>query len=410
MPITKQINVVDIGSSKIVALIADEYEPNAFSVLGSGVVVSRGIKRGQIIDVNEAAAAIREAVSMAESSSALTMPTATVNISGNHVASQNTSGTVAVGSDKGVTPEDVERSLESAQAITIPTNRDILHVIPRHFKLDDIDGIRMPIGMIGYRLESQANLITAASTAIQNTIKCAQTAQLQVGFSDLVLTSLASAEAVLTPSEREIGVMLVDIGAGTTNIAVFLEGTVWHVSCIPVGGELFTSDLALVLRLPIETAERIKVSFGHANPATMPSDHPLITTTFGDGQRVNLPRRDIAEILNARAEELFQLVMQNMKRSGFDSILPAGIVLTGGGAMLPGMREVAMAVTNLPVRVAQPINLQGMVDHLKSPAFATAIGLIKWSMVDSPSRPTKRRRQFRWDGVKRMLRTLLPGN
>jgi cell division protein FtsA len=303
--------------------------------------------------------------------------------------------------------EDINHSLESAQAISVPNNREIIHVIPRHFRVDEQDGVRNPIGMLGFRLEVQAHIVTGATTAIHNLLKCASQAQIDVN--ELVLAPLASAEAVLTSTEREMGAILVDIGSGTTDVAIFIDGAVWHAGVLEVGGSLFTSDLALCLRLPLETAEQIKLSHGHASTGEMPMDQPFVVTGFGDEQRVSIQRRDIAEILQARAEELFGLIMQEVKRSGYDGLLPAGLVVTGGGSLLPGLREVARDVTGLPVRMAQPRDLQGLVDTLHSPAYSTAIGLLRWGMHDIVARPSRRRRptfNFSFGG---WFKNLLPG-
>ncbi len=408
------VTAIDVGSSKVVALVGEARADNSsgmpgeFNVIGVGVVPSRGVKRGQIINVNEATAAIREAVDGAERSSGLKITNVIVSISGNHITSQNSQGAVAIGrGDQGVGVEDINHSLESAQAITVPNNREIIHVIPRHFRVDEQDGVRNPIGMLGFRLEVQAHIITGATTAIHNLLKC--TSQAQVDVTELVLAPLASAEAVLTSTEREMGAIVVDIGSGTADVAVFIDGAVWHTSCIEVGGSHFTSDLALVLRLPLETAEQIKLSHGHANLADLPADQPFVVAGFGDEQRVSVQRREIAEILQARAEEFFGMVMQEVKRSGYDGLLPAGLVVTGGGSLLPGLRDVARQVTGLPVRMAQPRDLQGLVDSLHSPAYSTGIGLLKWGMHDVVARPSKRRRPSFNIGIGGWLRNLLPG-
>lgn len=305
------VTAIDVGSSKVVALVGEATgEPGTgagaggatgFNVIGVGIVPSRGVKRGQIINVNEATAAIRESVDGAERSSVNKINNAIVSISGNHIASQNSQGAVAIGrGDQGVGVEDINHSLESAQAISVPNNREIIHVIPRHFRVDEQDGVRNPIGMLGFRLEVQAHIVTGATTAIHNLLKCAS--QAQVDVNELVLAPLASAEAVLTSTEREMGAILVDIGSGTTDVAIFIDGAVWHAGVLEVGGSLFTSDLALCLRLPLETAEQIKLSHGHASIADMPMDQPFVVTGFGDEQRISIQRRDIAEILQARAE------------------------------------------------------------------------------------------------------------
>ncbi|MGQ9904286.1 MAG: cell division protein FtsA, partial [Anaerolineae bacterium] len=386
------VTAIDVGSSKVVSLVGEAMAaPGEFSVIGVGVAPARGIKRGQIINVAEATAAIRESLDGAERSSALKVNSAIVSISGSHIASQNSHGAVAISrGDQGVSLNDINHSLESAQAIAVPNNREIIHVIPRHFKVDEQDGVRNPIGMLGFRLEVQAHIVTGATTSIQNLIKCANAAQIEV--SELVLAALGSAEAVLTSTEREMGVVLVDIGNGTTDIAIFIDGSVWHTRVLEIGGAHFTSDLALCLRLPLETAEQIKLANAHCNPDDLPLDNPFIVAGFGDAEKVSIYRREVAEILRARAEELFGLILQEIKRSGYDGLLPAGLVITGGGALLPGLRDVARDVTNLPVRIAQPTGLHGLVDTLHSPAYSTAIGLLKWGMHDIVARPSKRRR------------------
>lgn len=404
----KTVNAIDIGSSKIVTLVAEDHGNGEFTVLGAGLVASRGIKRGQIVDVNEAARAIRESINLAEQTSATKMLRAMVSISGSHIQSQNTHGAVAIGrGDQGVTQDDINRSLESAQAVPVPSNREVLHVIPRQFKVDDASGIRNPQGMLGYRLEAQANLVTAAVTNIQNVLKTVQIAQVPVGLNEVVLAPLAAADAVLTATEREMGVMLVDIGSGLTSVAVFLEGSLWHTNALDVGGDLFTSDLALMLRLPMEASEKLKVQYGHCNPDNLPSDHPVVAAVYPDGQRVNVQRRELAEILEARADELFSLIMQELKRSGFDSILPAGVVITGGAAQLPGLREIAGRVSGLPVRVGQPVAMRGFTDAIQGPAFSVAAGLVRWAMQENAAKPAKRRRPG-GDGLRRWLKNLLP--
>lgn len=402
------ITAIDVGSSKVVSLVGEATaEPGEFSVIGVGVVPARGIKRGQIANVAEATSAIRESLDGAERSSALRINSAIVSISGSHIDSQNSHGAVAISrGDQGVGLNDINHSLESAQAISVPNNREIIHVIPRHFKVDEQDGVRNPIGMLGFRLEVQAHIVTGATTSIQNLIKCANAAQVQV--SELVLTALGSAEAVLTSTEREMGVVLVDIGSGTTDIAIFIDGAVWHTCVLEVGGAHFTSDLALCLRLPLETAEQIKLSGGHCNPNDLPPGNPFIVAGFGDEERVSVQRREVAEILQARAEELFGLIVREIKRSGYDGLLPAGLVITGGGALLPGLREVAREVTSLPARIAQPTGLQGLVDTLHSPAYSTAIGLLKWGMHDIVARPSRRRRPTLNLNVKGWWSNLLP--
>ncbi len=394
------VTAIDVGSSKVVALMAESPgetrtvtagPAGEFNVIGVGIAPSRGIKRGQIINISEAASAIHEAVEGAERSSANKISSAIMSIAGTHISTQNSQGTVAIGrGDQGVGQEDVDHAIEAAQAISVPNNREIIHVIARHFRVDEQEGVRNPMGMLGFRLEVQAHIVTGATTAIQNLMKCASMAQIEVP--ELVLAPLAAAEAVLTPTEREMGVILVDVGSGTTDVAIFIDGTVWHASTIEVGGGHFTSDLAMCLRLPLETAERIKISHGHAYPPDLSLEQPFVVAGFGDEQRITVQRRDIAMILQARAEELFGLVMQEVKRSGYDGLLTAGLVVTGGGSQLPGLREMGRDVTGLPVRIAQPRDIQGLVDNLHSPAYATAVGLLRWGMNEIMARPSRKRR------------------
>ncbi len=390
----KTITVIDVGDTKTVTLVGEAHLDDvegAFEVTGVGIVPSKGVKRGQIINVSDATAAIRESLDGAQRSSGAKFTHVIMSIDGSHIASQNSHGTAPIGrGDQGVSIEDINRALEAAQAVNVPNNREIIHVIPCHFKVDDQNGVRNPIGMLGYRLEVQAHVVTAMTTSVQNLLKCAHGANVEV--SEFVLSNLASAEAVLTPTEREMGVILVDIGGGTTDIAIYTDGSVWHTKVLDVGASHFTSDLAMVLRLPMEVAEKLKVSYGHANPDEVAYDHPIVVSGFGDEQNNVVQRREMADILRARAEELFSLIEQEVKRSGYDGLLPAGMVVTGGGSQLVGLREAAREVSQRPVRMARPGNLRGLVDALNSPAYATAVGLLHWGMQGVIARPSKRRK------------------
>lgn len=389
----KTITVLDVGSTKVVSLVGEAADNDAgFTVIGVGMTPSRGVRRGQIINVNDATASIKEALTGAQASSGVKASHVLMSIGGNHIASQNSQGAVAIGrGDQGVAFDDINRGLDSAQAISVPNNREILHVIPRHFRVDDQDGVRNPVGMLGFRLEVQAHIITCATTAMQNLLKCAHNAGVDVG--EFVLAPLASAEAVLTPTEREMGAILVDIGGGSTGIAVFIEGSAWHTKALDVGGSHFTSDLAQVLQLPMEAAEHLKVNYGHASPADVPGDQICDIVGFGDEPRMRIPRREAAEILRARADELFNLIEQEVKRSGYDGLLPAGLVITGGGSLLPGLRESARETTKRPVRLTRPMNLHGLVDSLQSPTYSTAVGMLHWGLQGVVAKPS-RRRQF----------------
>jgi cell division protein FtsA len=389
----KTLTVIDIGTTKVVTLICEAAPESerGYTVIGVGLAPSRGMRRGQVVNVQEATAAIRESLNGAEQSSGVKPVSALVSVSGSHIDSQNSQGAVAITrGDQGVVVEDINHGLEAAQAITVPSNREIIHVIPRHFKVDDHDGVRDPRGMLGYRLEVQAHIVTGATTSMQNLLKCVNGANIDV--QELVLASLASAQSVLTPTEREMGSVLVDLGGGTTSIAVFIENAPWHSHVLDIGAAHFTSDLAMVLRLPLEAAERLKVEYGSVTPGDFGGDQWIDLAGFGDEPHVRVSRREVAEILRERARELFEMIESEVKRSGYDGLLPAGLVITGGGALLSGLRDVARSVSNRPVRVAKPMNLSGLVDSIQTPAFSTAVGLLEWGGQEIQARPQRRAR------------------
>lgn len=408
MPETKTLTVVDVGSTKVLALVGELDDSEiGFTVIGVGRAPSQGVRRGQVVNLAQATSAIREALIGAQISSGVRQTEAILSINGASVSSRNVNGTAPISRGyQGVTQQDVNRALESAQAVNLPSDRDILHVIPRRFRVDDQDGVRNPLGMLGFRLEVEAHLITISEVVEQNLIKCASDAG--VAVSELVFAPLAAAEAVLTPAEREMGVVAVDIGGGVSGITIFIEGEAWYTSVIEVGGIHFTNDLAQVFSLPFETAERLKIDFGHANPNEVPVEQICDLAGFGDEPRVRVRRRDVAEVLNARAEELFELIINEIARSGYDGLLPAGLVLTGGAALLPGLRECARRITERPVRVAHPQGLHGLVDALQTPAASSAVGLLRWGTRELARRPARKRYPGEHFSLREWLRKLLP--
>jgi cell division protein FtsA len=405
---TKTITVVDVGSTKVVALVGEAADNEAgFIVTGVGIAPARGIRRGQIASMAEAATSLQEALAGAQTTSGVRATHVLMSVNGIHTSSQNSHGSAPIGrSERGVSQEDIQRGLESAQMINLPSNREIVHVIPRRFRVDDQDSVRNPIGMLGYRLEVQAHIVTCATTSVQNLLKCAHLAGVEV--SEFVLASLASAEAVLTPNEREMGVALVDIGGGVTGLALFIEGAVWHTKVIEVGGWHFTNDLAQVLCLPPDAAEYLKVHHGHVNPDEIPADQLCNIAGFGDEPLVRVYRREAAEILRARADELFSLIEQEIHRSGYDGLLPAGLVITGGGSLLPGLKDSARRTTRRSARLARPVQLYGLVDAIRSPAYATAVGMLHWGLQGAMTRPAKRRRPSPRLTFSKWLKNLLP--
>lgn len=372
---------LDIGTTKICTLVAEVGPPpeNARRIVGVGTVPSRGIRRGVVVDVSEVTAAIVESVHRAERTSGYEIASAYVGLAGAHISAMNSRGVVAISrGERGVRHVDVERALEAARALDIPQNREILHVIPRSFSVDGEEGVRDPLGMQAYRLEVEAHIVTGATSSIRNLVKCVQNAGIQIDA--LVLEPLASGEAVLTDIEQEMGVALVDIGGGTTDIAIFIEGSIWHTVVLPTGGEQLTKDIAVGLRTPFDAAEDVKIKYGHALPQTiLPQETVKVNVFGGDGQH-QISRQFLSEIIEARTEEIFEIILKEIKRSGYDGLLPAGIVLCGGTAELPGIRDLGRDVLGLPVRVGEPQELQGLVDTLQSPAFATSVGLLNWGI------------------------------
>lgn len=405
----RTVVALDIGTTKICTLIA-EVGPSPESdlrIVGVGTVPSRGIRKGVVVNVAEVSAAIAESIHLAERTSGYEIASAYVGLAGSHISAVNSRGVVAIGrGERGIRPIDVERALEAARTIDIPHNREILHIIPRGFSVDGDDGVRDPVGMQGYRLEVEAHIVTGATSSIRNLVKCVQNCDVHIDA--LVLEPLASGEAVLTDIEREMGVVLVDIGGGTTDIAIFIEGAIWHAVVLPTGGEQLTNDVAVGLRTPYNVAENIKIKYGHALPHAILPEEMVKTEVFGEDAYQQIPRQFLAEVVGARVEEIFEMVLKEIKRSGYDGLLPAGVVLCGGTAELPGIRDLARDVMGLPARVGVPQNISGLVDTLHSPAFATTVGLLEWGIahdLPQPAQPSNH------NGMKMpgWLKAFLPG-
>lgn len=402
---------IDIGTTKICTLVARVESEHNLRILGVGIEPSQGIRKGTIVDLTAATQSIARSVEKAQRTSGLEITSALASLAGSHVASVNSRGVVGI-SGHVIEADDVARALEAAQAVAIPHNREIIHVIQRGFIVDGQDGIRMPVGMHGYRLEVEGHIITAAAATVENLRQCVQAAGVEV--SQFVLNPLASAEVVLSETERQMGAIVCDIGGGTTDLAIYIDGDIWHTMVLAVGGNHITSDIAHGLRLPLSQAEEIKKQYGYAIQTDIAENDVFTTRTFGEDRPIQVQRRDLAHIIEARVEEIFQLVLQEIKRSGYDGLLPAGMVLTGGTSNLPGIRTLASQVLGLPVRVARPENLFGLVDQLHSPAYSTSVGLLYWAMLMSetalPRRSSSRMKgvSVDWDTVRTFLRRLLP--
>lgn len=398
---------LDIGTTKVCALVG-EVRGNQLQIIGMGVQPARGMRKGMVIDVAEASVAIAKAVEEAEQTSGYDLSQALVSMAGEHISSLNNRGVVGIGRDgNGVNADDIGRALDAAQAIPIPHNRQIVHLIPRSYTVDDQNNVRSPLGMHGFRLEVEAHIVTGASPALLNLSHCAK--NVGIRSEAFILNALASAEAVLEPTEREMGVIIADIGGGTTDIALYMEGNVWHTAVIPVGGYHITNDIAIGLRAPYDVAEMVKVRYGDCRPDQIDPAILFTVEPFG-GEKIQVSRQDLAHVIEARVEEIFNLVLQEIERSGYAGLLPAGIVLTGGTSQLRGIADIAERVLNVPARVAMPKNLVGLVDSLRSPAFATSVGLLRWGMNGHQIYQPRPAVQVDWGRrVGEILKALLPG-
>ncbi|MBZ0293599.1 MAG: cell division protein FtsA [Anaerolineae bacterium] len=364
---------LDVGTNKICTIVG-EVRPDDIFVVGAGIEPSRGMKKGIVNDIGQLTAAISASVHKAERSSGYDISRAFVSVAGNHIASISSRGMVGITGTRGVNRDDLDKAMDAARAIAIPHNREVLHVVPRSYSLDGQDRVRSPLGMHGFRLELEAHIITASSTCLANLEQAVEAAGVYVDR--FILNPLASGHVVLTPEEREMGVVVVDIGGGTTDLAIFIEGTVWHAAVIPVGGDHVTNDITHWMRVPFEQAEIVKIQHGHAQRKAVNMMETFLVQPFGEGMPTEVQRSGLAEIIEMRVIEIFELVQREIKRSGYDGLLRAGMVLTGGSSQLPGIREVAEQTLDMPVRVAKPERLTGLADALRSPAYSTSVGLL----------------------------------
>ncbi len=366
---------LDIGTTKIAAIVGEMTE-NGLDIIGVGTQPARGLKKGVIVNIDTTVTAIRQAVAEAEGMSGCEVSQVYVGIAGGHIKGVNSTGTVAV-KDKEVRASDVAKVLELTRAIALPVDRHILHVLPQEYQIDGQDGVREPLGMCGVRLEARVHIVTAAAAATQNIIKCCTRADLEV--LDIVLEPLASGEAVLEEDEKGLGVALVDIGGGTTDIAIFIDGSVAHTSVIPIGGHQLTNDIAFGLRTPPHEAETIKHRWGCAM-ASMVSDDETIEVASVGGRAPRILSRQMLcrDIIQPRLEELFDVVKKEIARLGCEDMLASGAVITGGATQLPGMAELGEEILGIPVRLGIPKGVGGLAEVVKSPRFSTGVGLVQY--------------------------------
>jgi cell division protein FtsA len=366
---------LDIGTSKIVALVGKQNPDGSIEVAGIGSHPSRGLKRGVVVNIETTVQAIQRAVEEAELMAGCRIHSVYAGIAGSHIRSMNSHGIVAI-RDREVTQADMDRVIDAAQAVAIPADQKILHILPQEFVIDNQEGIKEPLGMSGVRLEAKVHLVTCAVNAVQNIDKCVRRCGLEVD--DIILEQLASSYSVLTDDEKELGVCMVDIGGGTTDIAIFTGGAIRHTAVIPIAGDQVTNDIAMALRTPTQNAEEIKTRYACALTQLAGADETIKVPGVGDRAPRDLSRAALAEVVEPRYEELFALVQSELRRSGFEDLIPAGIVLTGGSSMMEGVVELAEEIFHAPVRLASPTGITGMSDVVSNPVYATGAGLLMY--------------------------------
>jgi cell division protein FtsA len=367
---------LDIGTSKVCAIVGEATEKGV-AIVGVGSHPSQGLRKGVVINIEATIESIKKAVEEAELMAGCEINTVFTGIAGGHIKGFNSHGIVAV-KNKEVTQRDVDRVIDAAKAVAIPMDREVLHILPQEYVIDDQDGIKEPLGMSGVRLEAKVHIVTGAVTSAQNIVKSCNRAGLNVA--DIVLEPLASSEAVLTPEERELGVALIDMGGGTTDIALFHEGGVKHTAVLAIGGNHLTSDIAAGLRTPAAEAERIKQRHGSARASAVSKDERVEVPSVGGRNPRTIARQVLCEIIEPRLEEIFQLIRQEIGKSGYEGSLTSGIVFTGGSTLLPGMIEMAEETFRIPVRLGVPTHIGGLIDVVSSPVYATGVGLVLYGM------------------------------
>ncbi|WP_440994101.1 cell division protein FtsA [Cysteiniphilum litorale] len=372
----KILCAIDIGTSKVVALVAELNEDDQINIIGIGTQPSKGLKKGVIVNIDATVKAIQKAVQEAEDVCGFSIKEAYIGIAGSHIRSFDSHGVVAIESAE-VSQRDLDRVIESAKAVPMPADQEILHILYQDFMIDNHNGIKEPLGMSGVRLEAKVHMVTASSSAVQNIKKCVNRCGIKV--QDIVLEQLASSYAVLTDDEKELGVCLIDIGAGTTDVAVFIEGAIKYTSVIPIAGSQITSDIAHALRVATDTAERIKIQYGCSMSNLVKSDDAIEIPGLADRLARRVPLQTLAGVIEARTEELFGIVYEALDKNNLLEAISAGIVLTGGAAKMRGIAPLAEEIFKVPVRIGGPTNITGVQDVLHNPVHSTGVGLIKYS-------------------------------
>lgn len=398
---------LDIGTSKVVAIVGKRGESGSVEIVGIGSHPSRGLKRGVVVNIETTVSAIQRAVEEAELMAGCNIHSVYAGIAGSHIKSLNSHGIVAV-KDREVVQADIDRVIDAAQAVAIPADQKVLHILPQEYVIDNQEGIKEPLGMSGVRLEAKVHLVTCAVNAAQNIEKCVQQCGLDVD--DIILEQLASSYAVLTDDEKELGVCVVDIGGGTTDMAIFTGGSIRHTAVIPIAGDQVTNDIAMALRTPTQNAEEIKIKYACALTQLAGAEETIKVPSVGDRPPRDLSRQALAEVVEPRYEELFTLVQAELRRSGFEDLIAAGIVLTGGTSKMEGVVELAEEIFHMPVRLASPQRVTGLSDVVNNPMYATGVGLLMYGLNQRESGTTSSSKSAPAEGLVSKLKHWFTGN
>ncbi len=377
---------LDIGTTKIVCIIGETTPEGRIEIIGLGQHPSKGLRKGVVVNIDSTVESIKSALEEAELMAGVEIDSVFVGIAGGHINSLNSHGIIGV-KDKEIVQKDIDRVIEAAKAIAIPLDREVIHVLPQEFIVDEQEGIKMPLGMAGVRLEAKVHIVTAAVTSAQNIVKCVNKAGL--GVQDIVLEQLASSESVLSPDEKELGVAMIDIGGGTSDMAIFYQGAIKHTGVLTIAGSQMTNDIAIGLRTPNSEAEKIKHTFGCAYSALVGEDESIEVPSVGGREARTVSRQILSEIIEARAREMFELLDHELTTSGFRDLISSGIVLTGGASSMQGMAELAEDVFQTPVRVGTPMRMGGLTDVVNNPMYATSTGLVQYGMKQQQSGTTR---------------------
>ena len=395
---------LDIGTSKIVAIVGELGPEGQLEIIGIGSHASRGLKKGVVVNIDSTVQSIQRAVEEAELMAGCQIQSVFAGIAGSHIRSMSSHGIVAI-RDREVFQPDIDRVIDAAQAVAIPADQKILHILPQEYLIDSQEGIKEPLGLSGVRLEAKVHLVTCAVNAAQNIEKCIQ--QCGLAVDDIILEQLASSFAVLTDDEKDLGVCLVDIGGGTSDIAIFTEGAIKHTAVIPIAGDQVTNDIAMALRTPTQNAEEIKIKYGCALASLAGENETIKVPSVGERDDRDLSRQALAEVIEPRYEELFTLIQAELRRSGFEDLIPAGIVLTGGTSKMEGVVELAEEIFHMPVNIGKPKSVAGLSDIVRNPIYATSVGLLQYGLGNDPQSHGAHRSETQsgsiWQSVKSWL-------